>query len=130
MKNNEVFKNYNHTTNLVCLNETDQFAVSNNKAKLTYPVSLINTEELYNISTKSTSSLRKTGADYWGLSPLYFGTPAFNSNSGVRYVSADGGLFGNQVNYTYGSRPAVSLSSGIVITGGDGSEERPFVIQE
>ena len=116
------FKNYSSTTNLACPNETDQFAVSNNKAKLTYPVSLINNEEWDNIGT---SSLRQTGAYYWGLSPSYFSSGfAF-----VRYVGTDGSLYSNYVNYSYGSRPAVSLSTGAVISEGSGTESDPWVVE-
>ena len=118
------FKNYSSNKDLSCVNETDQFAVSNNKAKLTYPVSLINNEEWYNIGT---GSLRKTGTYYWGLSPDFFSV----ANSNVRYVGAAvGSLDSNFVNRDYGLRPAVSLVSGIVISSGTGSTTDPFVIQE
>ena len=106
------------------MNVTDQFAVSNNKAKLTYPVSLINNEEWYNIGT---SSLRKTGAYYWGLSPNYFK----HYTAYVRRVNTDGSLSDNGVvGYSYGSRPAVSLSTGAVISEGSGTEADPWVISE
>ena len=117
------FKNYSSNNDISCANETDQFAVANNKAKLTYPVSLINNEEWYNIGT---SSLRKTGAYYWGLSPYYFEVVA----SYVRIVGTDGSLTGDLVGISHGSRPAVSLSNGAVIASGTGSESDPFIIQE
>ena len=44
------FKNYSLNNDLSCANETDQFSVSNNKAKLTYPVSLATHEELYTLT--------------------------------------------------------------------------------
>ena len=116
------FKNYNFTNDLSCANVTDQFTVGNNKAKLTYPVSLINNEEWYNIGN---TSLRKTGVEYWSLSPYYF--DYFNAY--VRYVNTGGGLYSNSVDYFIGSRPAVSLSTGAIITEGDGSEESPFIIE-
>ena len=118
------FKNYNLNNDLSCINIIDQFAVSNNKAKLTYPVSLINNEEWYNIGT---SSLRKTGAYYWGLSPNYFK----HYTAYVRRVNTDGSLSDNGVvGYSYGSRPAVSLSTGAVISEGSGTEADPWVISE
>ena len=117
------FKNYNSTNDLSCINDTDQFAVGNNKAKLTYPVSLINNEEWYNIGT---SSLRKTGAKYWGLSPYFFSNGAANGSP----VNSFGILDYEFVSDDYGSRPAVSLGSGAIIASGSGSESDPFVIQE
>ncbi len=117
------FKNFNSTTNLACANVTDQFAVGNISAKLTYPVSLISNEEWYNIGT---DSLRQTGVNYWGLSPSFF----FNSAVSVRGVNYDGSLYVSNSGSGYGSRPAVTLSTGAVVSSGDGSEERPWVIQE
>ena len=76
LKTTMQFKNYSSTTNLACPNETDQFAVSNNKAKLTYPVALATHEELYTLTNNNSSTyystLTNTGAIWWGLSPYYF----------------------------------------------------------
>ena len=116
------FKNNDYTKDLSCINETDQFAISNNKAKLTYPVSLINNEEWYNIGY----SLRKTGVYYWGLSPFSF----IDHHSYVRSVISGGSLSGDFVDSNNGSRPAVSLKTGAVISSGDGSEANPWVVQE
>ena len=116
------FKNYTLNNDLSCINEIDQFAVSNNKAKLTYPVSLINNEEWYNIGT---SSLRQTGASYWGLSPSCFEY----GFARVCSVSSGGSLDSNGVVNHYGSRPAVSLSTGAVISLGNGSEADPWVVE-
>ena len=124
------FKNYSKNNDLSCVNETDQFAVSNNKAKLTYPVSLATHEELYTLTNNNNSSyysvLTKTGAWWWVLSPGYFGV----SISVVRDVGAGGDLNDVGVVNSYGSRPAVSLNSGAVIASGTGSESNPWVIQE
>ena len=119
------FKNSNNTTNLACESVTDQFAVSNNKAKLTYPVSLLQNEERYNINTPS---LMATGVYWWGLSPRHFS--AFDSY--VRNVDAAGsvGIYYNIVDYVGGVRPVVSLSSGTVISSGTGDEDNPFIISE
>ena len=116
------FKNQTLNNDLSCINVTDQFAVSNNKAKLTYPVSLINNEEWYNIGN---NSLRQTGDYYWGLSPDFF-----DSNAKVRNVYTVGSLGFNLVNISYGSRPAVSLSTGTIISSGTGSEADPWVVYE
>ena len=117
------FKNYTSNNDLSCTNVADQFAVENNKAKLTYPVSLINNEEWYNIGT---DSLRQTGAYYWGLSPNSF----VNDYAIVRFVRSAGSLYGYNAGNSYGSRPAVSLSTGAVISSGSGTESDPFIISE
>ncbi len=117
------FKNYLPTANLECPNVTDQFSIGNNKAKLIYPVSLINNEEWNNIGT---SSLRQTGVDYWGLSPNAYA----NYAASVRYVDADALYNLGKVSITGGSRPAVTLSTGAVISSGSGTESDPFIISE
>ena len=125
------FKNYNLTTNLACPNETDQFAVGNSKAKLTYPVSLATTEELYTLTNNNSSTyynvLTKTGYWWWGLSPYRF----YSDSAYVHYVAADGSVRNsNYAGNAGGVRLVVTLSTGAVISSGDGSEESPFVISE
>ena len=117
------FKNYSQTTNLACSNVTDQFAVSNNKAKLTYPVGLLQDEERYNINT---GSLMATGSNWWGLSPNSF----ISNGANVRSVYTDGSDSYRSVSNAYGARPVVSLSSGTVISSGTGAEDDPFIISE
>ena len=125
------FKNYTLNNDISCANETDQFAVGNNKAKLTYPVALATHEELYTLTNNNTlyNPLTKTTVHWWGLSPDYFN----NSNASVRYVNT----FGNVNNGEYvnvsearGARPVVTLSPATLIVSGDGSTSNPFVIQE
>ena len=119
---NMYFKNYTLNNDLSCINVTDQFTVSNNKAKLTYPVALLGDEERYNINTPS---LMATGSNWWGLSPNYFG-----SNAYVRGMGTTGNVGSNYiVDFNYGVRFVVSLSTGAVISSGSGSEERPWVIE-
>ena len=117
------FKNYTLNIDLSCINETDQFAVSNNKAKLTYPVALLEEEERRNINT---SSLMATGAVWWGLSPSFF----VDYDARVRYVDTDGSGYGHfDVHNAFGLRPAISLKVGAVIASGTGSESDPWVIE-
>jgi len=124
-----IFKNSNDIKDLSCANKTDQFAVSNNKAKLTYPVGLATHEELYTLTHNNSNinfDLTKTGDWWWGISPVSFtGNSAFFRvvfTSGIVYSSAT-------VNNAYGSRPAVSLKNGVVITDGTGSEAEPWIIE-
>ena len=110
------------------INVTDQFAVSNNKAKLTYPVSLATTEELYTLTNNNSSTyhstLTNTGDKWWGLSPGYF-----SYNTRVRYVYLDGSVSYSYVEYAYGLRFVVSLSTGVVISSGSGTESDPWIIE-
>jgi len=125
------FKNYNLNNDLSCINETDQFAVSNNKAKLTYPVSLATHEELYSLTNNNLSTycdvLTKTNVYWWGLSPNYFNI----SDARVRIVSSTGLVndFYVDVNYSNGVRLVVTLKNGITFSRGTGSETDPWVVE-
>ena len=125
------FKNNTLNNDLSCINETDQFAVGNNKAKLTYPVSLATHEELQTLTNNNSSAyydvLTKTNAWWWVLSPLDF----YNYNAYVRVVYTNGSVssYSYVVSYDYGIRFVVSLASGNVISSGDGSESNPWVVE-
>ena len=138
-----IFENLPLNKNLACLNITDQFAVSNNKAKLTYPVALATNEELYALTNITYSTynheLTKTNAQWWGLSPGHF----IASGAYVRYVHSTGDVTGTigvdctatvtydaDVRYSLGVRPVVALASGALISSGTGSEVDPWIIQE
>lgn len=109
-------------SDMTCTNLTDQFAVSNNKAKLTYPVGLIQNEELSNINTPS---LMATGEPWFTISPI----DSFGTSNNIVYVDADGSNQGNFVGIAYGTRPVVSLKAGVQFAGGTGSVSDPWVVK-
>ena len=117
------FRDYNQTNSLVCQNLTDQFAVGNNKAKLTYPVALITTEELANINNPS---LLAVGSWYHNLTPNYYASAA----SFDYVVAEDGTISYVPTSSTGGVRPAVSLASHATIVGGTGTETDPWIVGE
>ena len=119
------FKNYDTNYSLACTNVTDRFSVSNNKAKLTYPVGLLTAPEVllaYRAANYSTYYL-KTGKYYWLVSPNDFDLVSINE------VFADGRLGRGNGGYNHGVRPAVSLKPGTEYTSGDGSYTNPYVIE-
>ena len=113
------FKDYSSNTVLKCNNVTDQFAVGNTKAKLTYPVGLATYPEM-NLLGNSTA--RNTGQAYYMMSPHYL-----SSNSlPMRTVSTSGSL--SNGNSSSGIRPVISLKSTTEYTSGTGSPTDPYVI--
>ena len=118
------FKNHSSTTNLSCLNYTDQFAISNNKAKLKFPVSLISNEEWENIGE---DSLRNTNDYYWSLSPFFFSDVYYAS---MRSVASSGMIYFYRTDSIGGVRPAVTLKPNTIILSGTGSEIEPWIIKE
>ena len=104
------FKNYSSITDLTCPNITDQFAISNNKAKLTYPVALLEEEEWNNSNNLS--------AIGWTISPYFFEDLAKVRTGG-----------GNTVVNMQGIKPVVSLKNNITISEGDGSVTNPWIVE-
>ena len=118
------FKNNSSNTDLTCMNITDQFAVSNNNAKLIYPVSMITSEEANNLNE---TMLEGDGYEWWTISPKLFNDdePFINKISTRGFVN----LYGTP-NNSLGLRPVISLSSENVIDSGSGSETDPWIIEE
>ena len=114
------FKQYSINRDLNCVNETDRFAVTNNKAKLTYPIGLLTEPERILI----TSNFAKTGQTYRGASPNGFN----DSYALVRGVSATGGYSYNTVHGSNGARGVVSLRPGTKLENGSGTYTDPYVV--
>ena len=126
------FKNFilNYNNDISCTNETDQFALGNDKAKLTYPVALATGGELFTLTNNNSSLyydiLTKTSVRWWSLSPSSLSYEYVL----VRSVYIDGNVNnGGSVNSNNGVRPVASLSSSAVISSGTGSEVDPWIIE-
>ena len=74
--------------------------------------------ERYAVKGGSTSTELTT--NYWILTPY--------SSSRVRGVSNLGNVGINGPSYTLGARPSLNLKSNVIITGGDGTKDRPFTL--
>ena len=117
------FKNFYVTSDLTCENETDQFAVSNNKAKLTYPVALIGAEEWLNVDPAKTNSLLYAEDSGSQMTMTPFGNIIIISNGNIIDASLNIDL-----NRAY-VRPAITLKSNIAIKSGTGSKTDPWIIE-
>ena len=115
-----LFNQSNTSGNLNCGNETDRFAVTNSKAKLSYPVGLL-TEPERNLMT---AKYARTGQVYWIASPTYF----FAGFAQVRFVAPSGIDVDNQANVSLGIRPVVTLKPGTEITSGTGTYDSPYIV--
>ena len=117
---NITFKNYEKPKDLSCLNVTDQFSVSNEKAKLKYPVALIASEEAYNIESKS---LIEKESAFWTLSPSYF----FGNTNNV-FISKYS-IWKDAVGQSQGVRPVISISAKNALSSGTGTVDDPWIIE-
>ena len=115
------FKNYSISTDLSCMNIIDQFSTKNNKAKLTYPVGLMQAEEVNIIND---ASLMATGVAYWNMSAHYMSSYSANS-----FVNNSGIVSGSMTSSTNGVRPVVSLANKVLVASGNGSETDPWIVE-
>ena len=124
------------TSSLKCSGDNDKFKMSNESAKLNYPVALITADEVamaggrayYNGSYSPNSNYYLYNGNYfWTLSPSYFSSG--HSSAYVWPVMPSGSLTPwNGVTNSFGVRPVINLRADVQITKGDGSSLNPFVI--
>lgn len=111
--------------NLSCSNLIDRFTVdkSNGNGSLTYPVGLITKDE-YELTLDESGSSLNTDTSYWTLSPYYFDIDCTD----VYRVGSNGEVGNYNVNSAGGIRPTVSLRPKIRFSDGDGSVDKPYLI--
>ena len=122
---------------LKCSQNNDKFKMSNESAKLDYPVGLILADEValaggrsyYNGEYSPNSNYYLyNGKYYWTLSPSYFNP--YYSGAYVWYVLPSGSLCPwDYVTASMGVRPVINLRADTLITKGDGSALNPFVVE-
>ena len=126
----------NRNPSLKCSQDNDKFKISNESAKLNYPIGLILVDEValaggkayYNGAVSPNSNYYLYNTDYyWTFSPSLF-VPETTSVE-LFSVTNEGGI----ETYTYadnsrGIRPVINLKKEVTISKGDGSSLNPFVI--
>ena len=122
---------------LKCSQDNDKFKVSNESAKLDYPVGLILADEValaggrgyYNEAYSPNSNYYLyNGKYFWTLSPSHFSSNY--SYARVWYVMPSGCLLHWEgVTASLGVRPVINLRPDTLITKGDGSALSPFVVK-
>ena len=127
----------NKKPSLKCSQDNDKFKMSNESAKLNYPVGLILADEValaggrayYNGGYSPNSNYYLyNGNYYWTLSPSFFISD--NSFASVWYVLPSGSLDSwKYVTDSIGVRPVINLRADTLITKGDGSALSPFVVK-
>ena len=119
------FKEYNITSDLNCINTTDQFSISNNNAKLTYKVGLMSSPEMRILNN---NIIRKTELTYWLGSPYFFSWSTGYPYSANRPVGPSGSIGYHNVFRDNGVRPSISLKPGTRYTSGTGSMADPYIV--
>ena len=123
------FKNYKNPT-LLCKNNMDSFSVSNEEAKLRYPIGLLTIDEALlanGIFDESITLMTPYNIFFSGskISPKIGKTSRYrvwHDNGYYNYVTS------GDIKYTSYIVPVVSLKSGIKYTSGTGSSSEPYII--
>ena len=108
---------------LSCSKISDRFSVSNEKAKLIYPVALPTVAE---ISLLGNNNVSKSGTGYLLMTPDEY----MSVFSMINYVSAAGNVTSASplASSASGNRPVVSLKPGIKYSSGNGSMDSPYIV--
>ena len=116
---------------LKCAQDSDKFTLTNESAKLDYPVSLITADEASMaggvVGVAHSNYYLYNGQYTWTLSPSPFNSN--NSRASVWYVYPSGSLgLWDRVESSFGTRPVINLKADTQITKGDGTSLNPYVI--
>ena len=132
LEKNLIFEPFNRTEIdnnklLKCENVTDKFSLSNKLANLSYPVALINIDEV-----RIAGGGGYTNNYYLKNNDLYFTmTPAEYSSSfgiGMNIIVPPGYLQPSSYANVNAIRPMISLAFGATIDDGDGTAANPYII--
>ena len=120
------------TPSLKCKQDSDKFTLTNESAKLDYPVSLMTADEASMaggvVGVANSNYYLYNGQYTWTLSPSYFDSSY--SFAYVWYVFPSGGLVAwINVASSFGARPVINLKADTQITKGDGTVLNPYVIK-
>ena len=106
---------------LNCNNVTDKFSISNPKAKLIFPVGLLDYSELYILNNRKIVS---AGNEYWLMTPYFYYDGLYSY-----YVVSNGQTASEFCSYSRGVRPVISLKPGTEYTSGSGSMADPYIVE-
>ena len=115
------------TSTLKC-NSNSRYTVSN--GKLTYPVATINADETSFAGgingSVNTNFYLNIGSTYWTMSPYFYQSNDMIGKAGN--VTSNGIISANIITNEYYARPVVNLSKNVKISGGDGTQNNPYIV--
>ena len=117
---------------LKCMQGSDKFTLTNENAKLDYPVSLITADEVsmaggvYN--TINDEYYLYNGQCFWTASPSRYAS--IDSHANVWSVLPSGSLYPwHYATHSFAIRPVINLKADVQITKGDGTSISPYQIK-
>ena len=112
---------------LYCPNETDRFSITNEKAKLKYPVGILN---YYEANMVNNQIIRSTPLSYNYY--LFYSPSMFENWAYRKKLASSGQIYDDyeSISYSSGLRPVISLRSDVDYIDGDGSMEHPYILDD
>ena len=123
---NTGYYSYNNTNfTFDCYNLKDRFSVNSSYGEnvLNYPVGLITLDELKMAGFDINYNFLHSKYSYYTMSPAYF-----NGIDAYMFIVDRYFIKDSKVNQELGIRPVLTLNKDIIINGGDGSLNSPFII--
>ena len=109
------------TSDLSCVNITDRFSVSNERAKLDYKVGLLSIPEF---KIQNNFKNQNYNEDYWLSSPYIFQYDHIR----IAYKTRNGFLQHNPTFSEHGVNPSISLKPEVKFISGTGTMADPYVV--
>lgn len=119
----------NNSADLSCSNVTDKFSVSDKigNGKLTYPIGMLTRNEFILSGAGTANNYLNKDVAYWLLSPYYYGA---DSSMYAMYSSKYSSEVPSTLSYSLQYlRPSVSLKNGLMVYAGDGTTEKPYILE-
>ena len=121
----------NSLPSLKCIQDTDKFSITNENAKLDYPISLITADEIAYAGGVTDKENKKfylyNGKNSYTISPSYF--DSYWTLSHMFTLDLNGGLdIRKNLSNVYLIRPVINLKSDVTISSGDGTADAPYKI--
>ena len=121
----------NKKPTLKCYQDNDKFNLSNEVAKLDYPVALITADEVAMaggvLELSNKDYYLYSGSNIWTFSPAAFAT--INTHAYEYSIDGEGDLDWHYNIGLFNIRPVINLKADTLITKGDGSALNPFAVE-
>ena len=117
----------NGTPTFSCSREEDSYSTTDiGNAKLTYPVALINTDELIFAGAQYNGVEPDNYYNSWALVNVAYWSMTPNSSNKILYPNSLGFINRNSITASSGVRPVIAIDKDAMIPTGNGTKERPY----
>ena len=110
-----------------CAREEDSFSIGEiGNGKLTYPVALINTDELMYAGAQYNGVDTDNYYDSWTLVKAAYWAMTPNSSNKILYPNSLGFINRNSMTASSGVRPLIAINNDVLLLSGLGTREKPY----